>query len=237
MSAPPDQACRVANPVPPRSRPEPTGGTGGRTPLPDALVLEIKAPGPNAPRPRGFRLTLRHQFILVVAAAVLSSALVPVVESSGSSAAFNALLAALLLAPWALAVAVLALDRAGPLKYWAAPLLLSLFAPASALCYDLSLVAGWISQGLAPRLIPTVLVNVVFGASFVTYLRATWPLGCPACGRRALIPLLHLWGKSPRTTRTRWCAECGSTFWRGPSGPWRVERRQTWTGPRPTTAA
>lgn len=176
------------------------------------------AGGPRARHLHGFRLTLRHQMILVAYFAALFAVLVPVVEGSGPSAAFNAVLTTLLLSPWLLAALELALDRPDPLKYWSAPLLQILFAPAVAVSYDLALFSGWVEQGTVSSILPTLLIKGVCFGVFAVYLSAVYPAPCPSCGQRTLIPVFFLWGRSLRTLRSRWCASCGAAFWKRHAG-------------------
>lgn len=186
---------------------------------------------------RWFRPTLRHQMILVAYAAVLMSIVTWVNRSPVLGGSVNTPVTALLLSPWILAILVLAFDRHGPLKYWLAPLLLMLFPPLLAICFDVYMVQEFIASGALPRLVPALLINGLFLPALVLFWTQTKPVDCPTCGDRSLIPLIHPWGRSKRTFKTRWCASCGSKFWRGSGKDWLPERRTTYYEDRPGVAA
>lgn len=203
-----------------------------------SVVVPVTTSGPAQPAAdppsqrvapaHGLRLTLRHQAILVAHCALLLVVLRPYVDTGGRWAYFNATIAALLISPWLLAALVLVFDRPGPLKYWLAPLSLSLLGPILALCYDLNAAASWTANGTPPRILLTVAVNAFFIGSFLVYLRHAGPTTCPTCSRRALVPLYSVSGTTPRTSSTRWCAACGVRLWRRDRGEsWQPERRKT----------
>ncbi len=198
--------------------------------------LELKNPsrvqtlvhGSRSPlRPHGLRPTIRHQMILVAHFAVLITVVGSLSRSPVLGATLNAPVTALLLSPWILAILILVLDRPGPLKYWLAPVLLMLFAPLVAVSYDVFVVRELVLYERFPRLVPTLLINGLFLPAFALFWIKTSPTRCPACGDRSLIPLMHPWGQSKRTVNTRWCASCGSSYWRNRGEDWRRERRTT----------
>lgn len=133
-----------------------------------------------------------------------------------------------LLSPWLLGVALIVFDRPGPLRNWMAPLLLSLFYPTAALCYDAAALADWARFGHAPPWFVPAALNVTCLGGFAIYLHSMYPKRCPTCDRRALIPLLRLGTREKRTSKTRWCACCGAKLWRDDRGQWQPERRRTW---------
>lgn len=176
----------------------------------------------------GLRFRMRHLFILVTYFAVLLGILVPVLKLYGSSFPINAKLLILLASPWLLGVLVLLVERKGPVKYWAAPLLLSLTAPALAICHDWVIADVWHRTGAIPNAMVSLLLNIVLIGSFSAFFISMYPGCCPKCGHRSLIPLLRLWGRGNRTSQTRWCGVCGAKYWRNREGLWQKERRATW---------
>jgi hypothetical protein len=119
-------------------------------------------------------------------------------------------------------------ERKGPVKYWAAPLLLSLTAPALAIGHDWFLVDAWQRTGTIPHALLSLVFNILLVGSFSLFFAAMYPDSCPRCGHRSLIPLLRLWGACQRTSQTRWCGSCGAKYWRNREGIWQKERRATW---------
>jgi hypothetical protein len=194
---------------------------------PLSVAVAVAGPGPLVPaaRPHGFRPTLRHQAIVVAYFALEFALVTPLVRGPSPWACFNAAVAAILVSPWLLASLTLLFDRPGPLKHWLAPMLLSCMGPALALSYDLAVLAELSDGGTPPRMGPLFLVNVFFLTSFAYYVRHVGPTRCPSCSRRTFIPVYHLWGTSPRTRMTRWCAACGAAYWR-------VSRRSAWAPER-----
>ena len=179
--------------------------------------------------PDEFRFTARRLSILVASFALIVGVLVPLVRRLGEAGYINPTIAVLLLSPWILGSLVLALDHRGPVKYWAAPLLLSLIAPGLAVGQDWIAIQDWVRDGTVRGAVGTLLLNLLLIGAFTLYLAAMSPKRCPKCGRWTLIPLLNIRGKGPRTTNTRWCGGCGSTYWRTHGGEdWKVERRRTW---------
>jgi hypothetical protein len=176
----------------------------------------------------GFRIHLRHVVILVVFFAAFLGLMIPMVRRLGAAGLCNPPLALLLTAPWLLAVLILILERKSPLKFWLAPLLLSLIAPALAICHDWLILDGWLRLSTVPNLPATLLVNALLIGSFTFFAGDMAPRHCPECKRWAMIPLRGFWGPGIRTPNTRWCAACGAKYWRTTEGEWREERRRTW---------
>jgi hypothetical protein len=175
------------------------------------------------------RLTLRRQLILVASFALTTGILVPVASRIGSSGVVNPTLMLVILTPWVLGMLVLAFDRRGPVKYWAAPLLVSLIAPALVVCLDWQVVRTWLVYRTIPSVILTLVVNLCLIAAFTHFLTRMSPRRCPKCGRWTLIPLRSVRGVEERTAYTRWCGRCGAKYWRKHRGEeWKVERRRTW---------
>jgi hypothetical protein len=180
-------------------------------------------------RPDQLRMTLRRGSILVAAFAVISGILAPVLHRLGATGFVNPTLMILLLSPWVLGFLVLLLDRPGPVKYWAAPLLVSLMAPALVACHDWIMIQTWIQYGTLPSLLSTLILNLSLIASFLAYVFYMSPRRCPRCQSRALIPLLDRLGKEKRISNTRWCGAYGSQYWRlHAREEWKTERRRTW---------
>jgi hypothetical protein len=174
------------------------------------------------------RFRARHLLIVVAYFAVLLGILVPVVRYYGSSGMINGSLVILLASPWLLGILVLLVERKGPVKYWAAPLLLSLTAPALALSHDWVIADVWRRTGSVPNAMVSLLVNALLIGTFSLFFASMYPGCCPRCGHRSLIPLLRLWGRGSRTSKTRWCGHCGAQYWRNREGLWQKERRSTW---------
>jgi transcription elongation factor Elf1 len=126
-----------------------------------------------------------------------------------------------------LGVLVLLVERKGPVKYWAAPLLLSLTGPALAIGHDWLLLTSWQKTGTVPNAIVSLALNIVLIGSFSLYFASMYPGSCPRCGHRSLIPLLRFWTNN-RASKTHWCGSCGAKYWRNRDGLWQKERRSTW---------
>jgi hypothetical protein len=176
----------------------------------------------------GFRFTFRRLIILLVYFAVLFEVIVPLVEGAGSAKAANKVLPVLLLSPPLLAVLVVFIERAGPLKNWAVSFLLFLFFPALVLNHDFTILHNYLASGKPPTLWATVLVNAVILVNAPMYVRKMVPRRCPGCRRRTLVPLMRIFMKDKRTANTCWCASCGGKYWKDRTGTWRIERRKTW---------
>jgi hypothetical protein len=179
-------------------------------------------------QPAGFRLHLRHLAILVVFFSIFLGLLVPVSRDLGAKGVLNPTLLLLLAAPWLLGVLILVLERKSPVKFWLAPFLLSLLAPALAIAQNWMLVEYWMRTRTIPNLLGTLFINAVSIGSFTFVATEMCPRRCPECKRLAMIPLRNLWGAGARTPNTRWCASCGAKYWRTCDGEWREERRHTW---------
>lgn len=179
-------------------------------------------------RTHGLRIRDRHLLILFAYFAVLLGILVPALRIYGAKNAVNGSLVILLASPWLLGLLVLLVERKGPVKYWAAPLFLSLSAPALAISHNWMIVDHWRVTGAVPSTIISLLVNIIFVGSFSLFFARMYPDCCPRCGHRSLIPLIHLWNRSDRTPKTRWCGSCGAKYWRNREGLWQKERRSTW---------
>jgi hypothetical protein len=134
----------------------------------------------------------------------------------------------ILFTPWILGFLVMLLDRGGALKNWAVLTLFMLFPVALALGHDWITMAGLLDTGTITRPWNTLALNLFLLGLFAAYWYFMGPVNCPSCGGVALIPLLTLWGRTLRTEKTRWCARCGSLYWKIGSGPWKIERRTTW---------
>jgi hypothetical protein len=140
----------------------------------------------------------------------------------------NPTLLTLVASPWILWVLIQVLERKTPMKFWAAPLLLSLMAPALAIGHNWFVLQSWWRMEGSPPLLWTLLINIVLIGSFTFYLREMCPRRCPECENRTMIPLRNFWGPEARTRNTRWCASCGALYWKATGGEWKKERRRTW---------
>jgi len=188
-------------------------------------------------QPEGFRFHLRHVVILVVFFTVLVAILTPAARSLGAHGVLNPPVLLLVAAPWLLAMLILGIERTSPVKFWAAPLLLSLIAPVLALCHNWMVLEGWFRSQAIPSLFQTLVLNVGLIGTFTLFAFDMSPRRCPECRSWRMIPLRGFWGPAARTPTTRWCARCGALYWRTRSGEWKQERRRTWLDPRQDTQA
>jgi hypothetical protein len=176
----------------------------------------------------GFRFLWRHLGILVVFFAIFVGILAPVARALGARGVLNPPLLLLVTSPWVLGLLVLALERKSPVKFWAAPLLLSLIVPALAIIGDWLVVANWGQMNTTPHLLVTFAVNILLLGTFTFYVAGMSPRRCPECRSWAMIPVRSYWEPAARTPNTRWCASCGAKYWRTSEGEWKQERRRTW---------
>jgi hypothetical protein len=188
-------------------------------------------------QPEGRRLHVRQLIILVVFFALFVLVLTPLAHNMGTRGLANPPLVLLVGAPWLLGTLILTLSRKSPVKYWAAPVLLSLMAPALAICHDWLVVQSWLGTRSLPNLYVTFTINVVLIGAFTFFLVWMFPRRCPECQSLAMIPLRSFWGPEARTPGTRWCARCGAKYWRTSAGEWKEERRRTWIDPPPKRVA
>jgi hypothetical protein len=187
------------------------------------------------------RLTFRHLLILIAYWAVLFQVIIPAIKLAGHTKTGSIVLGALALSPLLLALLVALLERPGALKNWALSLLIFLFFPALALYHDCAVLIAYLESGRRPTLWATLLVNAVILINTLPAIAKMIPRACPSCGRRTLVPLMRIFKKDRRNSKTRWCASCGATHWKDREGHWRLERRTTWldeeTEPSTTTPA
>jgi hypothetical protein len=135
----------------------------------------------------------------------------------------------LLLLPWAAGILVLAIGRAGPVKNWAVPWLISFSFPVIIVKYGIHLTRMSSSFGSASG--PAVFLFFVLVVPVAWYLRCLArmsPRRCPGCGRVSLIPLMEVDKQDERSANTRWCAGCGGKYWKDRRAGWQPERRTTW---------
>jgi hypothetical protein len=178
--------------------------------------------------PRTFRLRSRHLAIMVTFLAILVGILMPLAPVLGRLGLLSPRLVLFIAAPWVLGLLVLLIERKSPVKFWAAPLLVSLSAPALVLWLNSVVVLGSNRMPSGSALLALLFVNTVLIGRFTLYLRDMCPRCCPDCQTRSMIPLRKLLGAEPRLRNTFWCGSCGGTYWRAMTGEWRKERRQTW---------
>jgi hypothetical protein len=177
---------------------------------------------------RIFRLRCRHLVILVTFLALLVGILMPLARAMGRLGWLSPRLVLFIAAPWLLGLLVLLIERKSPVKFWAAPLLVSLSAPALVLWFNSVVVLGSTRVPSLSTLLALLCINTVLIGRFTVYLRDMCPRCCPDCRTRSMIPLRKLLGAEPRTPHTFWCGSCGGTYWRTMTGEWRKERRRTW---------
>jgi hypothetical protein len=178
--------------------------------------------------PAAFSHHFRHLLILVVFFGLFVGVVSPAAKFLGTLGILTPPLVLLVAAPWLLGTLILLLAHRSPVKFWAAPLLLSLIAPALAFCHDWLIYQNWLQFRTPPNVAVTFAINMTLIGAFTVYLTAMCPVRCPECQSRALIPLRGLWGSTRRLLKTRWCASCGANYWRNSAGEWKEERRSTW---------
>ncbi len=105
------------------------------------------------------RPNVRHLLIVAAFFALMLGVLVPLVRHLGTIGVIQPYLMILVLSPWLLGILVLAIDRPSPVKYWAAPLLLSLIAPALAVGHDWLIIRSWMLTGGPPDAVVTLLLE------------------------------------------------------------------------------
>jgi hypothetical protein len=174
------------------------------------------------------RVRWRHLAILIVFLVIAVAVRVPATGLMDRLGLISPGLLLLVAAPWLLGLLVLLMERKSPFKFWAAPLLLSLSAPAFVLWLNSVIMLGWPHMPSAPTLLGTLWINIMLIGWFTVFLRRMRPRCCPECRTRSMIPLRRLLGADPRTPNTFWCASCGTSYWRTMIGEWKKERRQTW---------
>ena len=197
-------------------------------------ALSMSTPGPVSFA--GLTPTFRHLLIALTFLIAFLGLVVPVslwVTGGG----FNALSLPAFAAPPLLALLVAAFDRDGPIKNWAALILLVMLYPALAIYHDVYVAADYFTSGRAPTYWATFLLNATLVPAAFVHGRRMIPLCCPSCHKRRFIPLTRLFKNDRRITDTRWCASCGGLFWKDSEGQWRVERRKTWLDARPGDTA
>jgi hypothetical protein len=147
----------------------------------------------------GIRPTLRHLMILVLAVAMVSASVAPLVRPGSSPLEWVVAGLTLAMSPALLAVLVFVLDRPGPSKNWLAGMIASLTLPALVVCVDG--VAWWFDL-FHPWIWLLVPINAM-GLIVLVRLSRRLPARCPECRLRSLLPL------SKRATGLWWCASCG----------------------------
>ena len=171
---------------------------------------------------------IRQVAVVVLCFALVAGVSMTVARALGANGMRIAPLLFLVGAPWLLGGLVLRFGRRSPVTFWAAPLLVSLLAPALVIWHDLSVVQSWAhTHGVAARLV-TLGINVVLIGGFTLYVRNMFPRCCPECHNWTMIPLRNSWGAESRSLNTRFCAFCGVVYWRTSKGELKKERRRTW---------
>jgi hypothetical protein len=178
------------------------------------------------------RPNMRLSLIVVAFFALLMGVLVPLIRHLGPIGALPPDLMILVLSPWLLGILVLTIDRPSPVKFWAAPILLSLIAPALAVGHDGLIIRSWAHAGGPPHAMVTLLLNIALIVPFCFSVHHMSPRPCPDCGQRAMIPMMRPWGqgRGRGMTLIRWCGSCGARYGRIGGGPWTRERRTAWLG-------
>jgi len=154
--------------------------------------------------------------------------IIPFLERTGQLRTWDVLLSTLLISPPILALLVVLIERTGPLKNWTVSFLVFFFFPALVLNHDCRVLLNYVKSGSHPMLGATLLFNAVAIAYALAYAVKIVPRPCPGCQRRTLLPLMQLFRKEVRSSRTYWCASCGAKFWKDANRNWRPEKRKTW---------
>jgi hypothetical protein len=123
---------------------------------------------------------------------------------------------------------ILAIGRAGPVKNWAVPWLISFSFLVIILRYSVHLTRMWssIGSGSSPALL--AFFFVIPTVWYLRFLARMIPVRCPECGQTALIPLMKVGKQDERSANTRWCAGCGAMYWKDRQRVWQQEKRTTW---------
>lgn len=132
-----------------------------------------------------------------------------------------------LISPWIMGMMILVFDKKGPVRNWFGTVVHSLFYPLALVTYNWTVIHEWTRFGRTPSSMIIAMVNLLLLSSCVFFLRYLWPLRCPACGHRGLVPLMPLIFREKRSESTHWCAACDMQYWRK-KGAWDIERRKTW---------
>jgi hypothetical protein len=135
---------------------------------------------------------------------------------------------AAVLFPWATGMLLLAVGRAGPVKNWAVPWLMSFALPVVILKFGIQLIRAWATFGnaLAPVLFAFFIAVPILW--YLRFLARMSPVCCPGCGKASSIPLMQIGNQDERSGNTRWCASCGEKHWRDRHGVAKQEKRTTW---------
>ncbi len=176
----------------------------------------------------GLRPAARYALILGIYVLLTVAALITLLIAHRASATVNVLPLAFMFSIWLLGVLTILIDRPGPVRNWAAPLVVSLCAPYVALWYDWEIALKWARSGVPPMWTTLLLLNTIVLGGYGVYLSRAYPQRCPKCHSRSLIPLFRLTRIEKRTARTRWCASCNEKLWKDQNGTWQKERRKTW---------
>jgi hypothetical protein len=174
------------------------------------------------------KITKRRLLILVAFLLIIFGVISPWLSGVSHGNAAGPLLAKLLISPPLLALLMVVIDEAGPLRNWAVTFLLLLVLPALVAYHDVTAAFQLVAHGIWPNLWGTLLLNAILLPPVLIFGRRMVPKPCPGCRRPALIPLTQLVKKEKRSANTFWCARCGGKYWKDQQGHWRLERRKTW---------
>jgi hypothetical protein len=189
--------------------------------------------GSDHTRSLGIRFILRHSLIPIAYLAILFQVIIPPLKISGHQSAWSLLMPTLMISPPLLALLVVIVGRAGPIKNWCVSLLMFLFYPALVLNHDRIALLDYMREGRLPSLWMTLLLNAILAIFTLKFVVKMTPRTCPDCQKRTVIPLMRLFKNEQRSSNTSWCASCGGKYWKDQEGNWRAEQRTTWLdGPK-----
>jgi hypothetical protein len=133
----------------------------------------------------------------------------------------------LLVSPWIVGMMITVFDKEGPIRNWLGSVVHSLFYPLALVVYNWTIMHEWTRFGRLPNPVIIAVVNLLLLGCCVFFLRYLWPLRCPGCGHRSMVPLMPLVFREKRSNSTHWCATCDMQYWKKKEA-WEVERRKTW---------
>ena len=157
-------------------------------------------------RPRLWHLA----FLALLFGLFLASSLTPEGRALGAQGLLKLPLLLLIGSPWLFGAYILVFERRRLAKYWPAPLLLSLLAPALVVFDNWQVVQGRPQTHNLFLLISSLLINVVLVWRLAFYVRSLCPRCCMECQNRSMIALRNYAGSTERTKNTLWCASCGA---------------------------
>src|SRR5258708_2453439 len=113
---------------------------------------KTKTMGADHSRSLGIRFLLRHSLIAIAYLVILFKVIIPALRMTGHQRAWSFLTPTLLVSPPLLALLVVIIGRAGPMKNWSVSFLIFLFFPALVLNHDRVALLDYVREGRLPSL-------------------------------------------------------------------------------------